>query len=112
MNSMPFMPGIFRSVTMQSNRSCSTSAERFDRAGAALDLVARLAEHVGHRLAGRLVIVDHQHAAGVVAGRKSFDFRGWRGAHAAASMDEGELGNAERERGAALGAILAVTQPP
>ena len=33
------------------------------------DLVARLAEHVGHRFAGLEVVVDHQHAAAAEADR-------------------------------------------
>ena len=69
MSSIPVMPGIFRSVTMQSKRAVCKHLQGLGRAGAALHLVAGMAQHVGHRLAGPGVVVDHQHAAG--RGRRS-----------------------------------------
>ena len=89
------MPGICKSVTTTSNLLARQLDERFDRAGARGHVVLRLAQHVGHRFAGRGVVVDDQHAESIVV-VSVCDSCG--GSHRAA-------GNLDRERGAAFGAV-------
>ena len=48
------------------DRPLGQPAERFDGAGARGDVVAGVAQHVGHGFAGRGVVVDHQHAESIV----------------------------------------------